>query len=172
MSWLRSKRSVATEAATAAMRPLLSLAQMNGGMSFSMWQDPYLLGYLSFVASFFAKAETKNKIKPEDLGYALQSAFASVSNMNGIEICKRAVELAESGDEEFQRGSYDATTVTLYSVNLLKDEEADPLVQECNGAELLTRGMFPDQTDRSAVSGEMMLRTFINRVKQLRRDYA
>jgi hypothetical protein len=164
--FFRSKRKVAAVSAIAAMRPLIALAQQAGGMSIDMWRDPYLLGYLSFVSSFFAKNEVGSKVKPMDLGFALQEAFSTVSNMNGAAISLESIELSENRDPEFERGMNDAITVTFHSLGLLRDEETNPLVLSCRPmGESYAKAMMSADV-RSSVSGVMMQETFLKRVKE------
>jgi hypothetical protein len=165
--FFRSKRKMATEAAVAALRPLIALAQRVGGMSTEMWRDPYLLGYLGFVASFFAKSETQGKAKSEDMGFALQEAFTTVSNMSGSAIVRAYIELAELGDPDFERGADEAAAIVFYTTGILKNEAANPLVLEAQRlAEALSKEMLGGDM-RSAISAAMTQRTFVSRVKIL-----
>ena len=148
----------------------MALANMAGGMSFWMWKDPYLLGYLNFTGSFFAKAETNGKAKPEDIGFAMMDAFSAVSNMNGAEIARYGVELAESRDPDFESGMQDAMTVALYTVGLLRDEDSDPLVAKCMGLGTASMDILPGGDMRSAVSGAMMQMTFVKQVRSLKAE--
>ena len=170
MSWFRSKRKVATEAATQALRPLMALVGMSGGMSNWMWHDPYLLGFMNFTASFYAKAETNGKVGPEDLGNAIFEAFTNVSNMDGKAIAMRAVGFAEGRDPEFEQGMHDAMTTALYSVGMLDVNDPEPLVQSSAalGRAMLTMPMAGDE--RGSISGAMMQNSFIRRVKELRKE--
>ncbi len=138
-------------------------------MSFAMWRDPYLLGFMNFTANFFIKIETGQNIKPIDTGFAMTDAFTTVSNMNGRMILEVAVNLAEARDPFYMAGMYDATTVTLYSVGLLKDEDQDPLVIESTKDAEFFGSILPDTDFRSSVAGAMIEKTFINRVKEMQR---
>jgi hypothetical protein len=136
-------------------------------MSVAMWRDPYLLGFMNFTASFFARAETKGSAKPEEMGFGLQDAFTTVSNMNGVEIIREVVGLSESGDPEFVRGLDDAAAVAYYNLGLLKDEEAHPLVLQCTPlAKSMIGSLGGDM--RSNIGGAMMQATFGERVRALR----
>ena len=165
--FFRSKRKIAAQAAVTALRPMVALAQQAGGMSLAMWRDPYLLGYMGFVASFFGGAETKGKATPEAMGFALQDAFSIVSNMNGKSIVRQYTELALHEDVDFESGADDAAAVTFYSLGILKNEADHPLVVKCGAkAELFKKIMEVDEV-RPAMSAALMQETFIARVKTM-----
>ena len=170
MMFFGRKRRKATDAAVAAMRPLIALTQLTGGMSTTMWQDPYLMGYLGFVASFFAKNEVSGNLKPEDLGFAMQDAFSTVSNMNGLAIMASNAELSENRNTAFAKGLDDAATVTFYSLGVLKDEALNPLVLECLEIGEAYSNAMSSQDLRTSIAGCMMQSTFLNRVKALQDD--
>ncbi len=172
MSWFRSKRKVAAEAATQALRPLIALAGMSGGMSHWMWQDPYLLGFMNFTASFYAKAETNGKVGAEDLGNAIFEAFGNVSNMDGKAIAMRGVEFAEGRDPDFSDGMHDAMTIAYFSAGLIGPDDPEPLVQMSVAQGRAMLGMPMGGDERSSISGAMMHNSFLRRVKEIRGEDA
>ncbi len=169
MSWFRSKRKIATEAATQSLRPLIGLAQMSGGMSLWMWRDPYLLGYMTYTASFYAKAETNGKASHTDIGFALMDAFSNVSNINGQSITETSVVMAEAKNEDYQAGSSDAMTVAMYSAGIIDNNVDDPLIRLGKAhADAMGGMMGPDYN--AAVVGGMIHGSFVERVKEMRKD--
>ncbi|WP_438731453.1 hypothetical protein ACR9YC_06535 [Parasphingorhabdus sp. DH2-15] len=160
---------MATQAAKAALRPLLAIAQMKGGMSYWMWQDPYLLGFMNFTASFYAKAETNNKIDAAGLGYALIEAFENASNMNGTAIAEKMTGFMDQKDPNFLRSMQDATTIALYNAGSITDEDIDPLVVEANkGAEIIMNNFGGDRL--SAVSANMIQLTYAWPLREIRKE--
>jgi hypothetical protein len=162
------KRRKVTDGAVAAMRPLIALAQQAGGMSLEMWHDPYLMGYLSFTASFFGRNEVQGKMSPVDLGLALQDAFSIVSNMNGAMLVKQNVEFHDTQNPSFQKGLDDAATVTFYTIGQLNNESSNPLVLECAEIGAAYANAMGDSDVRTSIASAMMQATFIKQIKTLR----
>ena len=168
VSWFRSKRKAATDAATQSLRPLIAMAQMRGGMSFFMWRDPYLLGYMNATATFSAKCGTNEKASPEEIGFAVVDAFSNVSNMNGFEIAKKVLSLGLSQDSEYKKGTDDAISTALYALGMLNEEDNHPLVIRSIPMVVSSAGMLPDYDERSAVAGAMIQASFVERIDELR----
>jgi hypothetical protein len=172
VSWFRSKRKVATEAATLSLRPLIAVAQMSGGMSQEMWRDPYLLGFMYFTASFYGKAETNGKVGPADLGFALMDAFTNASNMNGKAIVGVGLDFADSKNPDFTKGMHDAMTTAYFAAGVISEDDPDQLVQSSVGLGRAMSGLPFEGGVQSAISGAMIQNSFLRRVKEMRADNA
>lgn len=164
--WTRRKKAV--EAAVAALRPVIATAQMSGGMSTSIYYDPYVVGYLSFLASFFAKAETNNKASSTDVGIAMQTAFTNVCNVNGEEMAKYAVELIERNDEGYFQGSNDASVACFYNAGLINESSDIELVREAVKFADAMGGSMLGGSREAAIGGALMQLSFNERLRALR----
>ena len=161
-----SKRKKGTEAATAALRPLIANAQQSGGVSSAFFESPYILGFMQLTAAFFAKAATSNRISATDLGFALQDAFSNVSNRNGVELLRRAVQLAEQNDPECARGGDDAAAIIFYNQRMLRDEDQNPLVIKASKSVEAQSSSLGEMGDRRAmICAVMMELTYLREIK-------
>ncbi|MDB5602138.1 MAG: hypothetical protein JWN71_4182 [Xanthobacteraceae bacterium] len=121
-------RRRATSAAVDALRPLIGTIQHTYGTAPHFWSDPYIVGFFYFMIGHRAKLATQGKITGIELGTALADTFTALSNMNGVAISRRAVELLNANDPDFNRAADDAAAICYYELGNLKDAASHPLV--------------------------------------------
>ena len=161
-------RKRAHDVAIAALRPLISVNQMTGGLSTMMYFDPYVLGYLTTTVSLAIKLELKGKASQTDVGLAIQDAFTEVCNVNGAEATIQVMDLVASNDPEYARGSDEASVALFYAYQVLKNEAEEPIVIEAEQLVHKTGGSILGGTHRDAVGGSIILNTFHRHIGKLR----
>ena len=124
MRWFPSKRKLAADTAIHCLRPMIAHAQINGGMSFLMWQDPYLLGFMKCAVLSVMMVELRGKVGEADIVAGFREALTLTSNMNGALILENMDELDSGDDEGFASGSKDAAVMHFYMEGTLRDELA------------------------------------------------
>jgi hypothetical protein len=157
-----SMRTKAKEAAVQSIRPILATLQTVGpGIPAGFWNDPYILGYLSFVKAFFVNQATMGKASAADRGFATADAFTELSNMNGQMIASHAADLIYAKDAQFNRGGDDASVAIYYDARVLKDEHKHP--------QIVRASQHGKITDRTAISAHLMLDTLFAEVERIKK---
>jgi hypothetical protein len=93
------------------------------------WSEPYIVGFFQLMISHHLKLATGGRLAGEDMGLALTDVFTALSNMNGVAIVRRGLELATANDSDFNRAADDAAAICYYQMRVLKNETDHPLVK-------------------------------------------
>ena len=113
------RRKRATKFAIDSLRPFVGTIQLHG-MPPGFWLDPYILGFFHFMISHRLKLATLSGLAGEEMGFALTETFTAISNMNGIAIANRGLELLTARDPEYYRGADDASAISYYLLRVLR----------------------------------------------------
>jgi hypothetical protein len=118
-----------------------------------------MTGFFQFMIGHYAKLVTGGRITAEDLGVTMVETLTALSNMNGVVIARRGLELQNAQDLEFSRGGDDAAYICYYEMKVLKNEKENPLVIAA------TRLAGPDAS-RSDLLGMMFMASLYREVRE------
>ena len=158
------RRKRATKFAIDSLRPFVGTIQLQG-MPPGFWLDPYILGFFHFMISHRLKLATLSGLAGEEMGFALTETFTAISNMNGIAIANRGLELLTARDPEYYRGADDASAISYYLLRVLKNEAEHPLVQTATG---LACAAGKTMGDRHEIYSMMYMASLFKEVARLR----
>jgi hypothetical protein len=99
------------KAAIAMLGPLIEKSEASlGGIPAAAWHDPYILGFISMLASLEARAAVGGNLGSTALGLIQSETMAELSgalaSLHGEEI----LTLSMDGDPQFQRGCSQAVS--------------------------------------------------------------
>jgi len=167
-----SKRKKATLGAEAGLRPIIAVAQVKGGLSSFSYSDPYILGYLTHIAIFFAKYECRGKYRPEDLGFAIQDSFSAVLNLDGKHLAEQATSMMVDRHPDFTQGGEDASVYCLFATGQLTGHENIPLLKEARSISGGLSAQMFGVDEATDIGGNLMHLSFLKRVEELRKGFA
>jgi hypothetical protein len=162
MGWFDTHRKTGTEAAVAAIQPIIGMTQHHFGTLAGIWRDPYVLGFMIRTFTHYAKLATKGKISASDLSRVYANAFSQLSNLNGAEITRLASKLRQDQDLDFNRGVDDAAAIACYKLRTLKDEQNHPLVAK---ATRVAQANYSSM-ERSQIAGMMIVFSFMREIEE------
>jgi|RhiMetStandDraft_4_1073278.scaffolds.fasta_scaffold16927_3 hypothetical protein len=162
MGWFDTNRKTGTEAAVAAIQPIMGMAQHHFGTLAGIWRDPYVLGFMIRTFTHYAKLATKGKISASDLSRVYANAFSQLSNLNGAEITRLASKLRQDQDLDFNRGVDDAAALACYKLRTLKDEQNHPLVAK---ATRVAQANYSSM-ERSQIAVMMIVFSFMREIEE------
>ena len=119
------------------------------------------------MISHHLKLATGGRFAGEDMGLALTEVFTTLSNMNGVAIARRGLELATANDSHFNRAADDAMAICYYQMRVLKNEPDHPLVQVATRM-ALAAGKAKD--NREEICSLMYVASLFKEVDRLREN--
>jgi hypothetical protein len=159
-----SKRKKATQTALEAIRPMLSVLFHFRDEPDGFWSDPFVLGYVSALASFFAKASTNGKIETTDLGHVLSDVLSELSRESPNVLVPRYLGYVNSENADFLKGMDNALKTVSFTYGRLPNEETDNDVQMAK--EIAKGNSFGRPVAREDVGGSLQFLLFNNEVRK------
>jgi hypothetical protein len=164
----KSSRKVAIEAAVQAIRPLIGSIQHSHGLPSGFWTNPYILGFFVFMGAHHAKLSTRGAIEGASLASVLTDILSTVSNMNGVALMERSVELTDSSDFDFNRGADDAAAVSFFVLKKLKNENENELVAKAKKVAAVSSDAGNTEEERRAyIASVMVALSLMNEVHRM-----
>jgi hypothetical protein len=112
----------------------------------SIYEDPYVLGYLASIAIFGAQMETRGKLSVEDVGRVSVEAIYAVAGASGRIAAENTIRFSSEQNNEFREGGRQATRMIQVMYGWLGPND-DPEIAKAfsitaeNGARALAQGV-------------------------------
>lgn len=99
------------KAAIAMLGPLIERSKASlGGIPAAAWSDPYILGFISMLASLEARAAVGGNLGSTALGLIQSETLAELSGSSAALHGEDILSLSTDGDPQFQSGCSHAVT--------------------------------------------------------------
>jgi hypothetical protein len=157
-----SKRRKAVQTTVERIRPVIAVIQHHFGLPAGFWQDDFVIGFFGFLIGFHMNITFGFSLSQTEKGLALTEAFTALSNMNGVVLARRFVELTTVSTSDFERGADNAALIAYFSIGQLKNETENEHVREARAmAEKIGAG-----NNRGDIAGMLMLNLFVKEVEE------
>ena len=129
----------------------------------SIYEDPYVLGYLVGIAGFGVKLATQDKLSTDDVGLVTIEAFHAIAGVNGRIAVENVVHFASEQNKRFREGQHQANSMVRVAYGLLGPND-DPQIARMfsqaaeSGIGALTGGPRNPNAEASAL---MSMRYFV-----------
>jgi hypothetical protein len=112
-------------AKTMLEQTLAPLTMFGGTIPGSIYEDPYVLGYLNHIANCGMTLATRDKLSVEDRGRVAIEAFHAIAGANGRVAVENAVRFASEQNELYLEGQRQADRMVRVAYGQLKPSD-DP----------------------------------------------
>lgn len=178
--FFNSKKKMATEIAVAienSLRPAFVFTEyLQDGQfkpPFGFWTDNYIIGFTHQLAAMFIKFDFGgDRWSPEKKGEVIIRTFEKLCGDDWRQLLNtvRDHAHAENKNQEFERGTNDATTMYLAVTGRLKPDDPDPILAQAKSLAASMHGsgevLGIESSNASSLGGAISMLTINKHIKE------
>ena len=120
------------------LAPLTAFGQIIPG---SIYEDPYILGYLTAISGFGTEMATQGKLSVDDIGRVSIEAFHAIAGANGRIAVENTIRFSTEQNRQFREGQRQANRMIEVMYGQLGPDD-DPEIAEAFSV-VSKMGTFP-----------------------------